>query len=360
MAEGTIAIHCPHCGYPYPMTRLQIDVYIGRSMGCMHCGKSFPVTAPAPPQQENLPEPDETAAQTPPPLQKFPPQGLPPQGPLVAPPAPAEQSGLGWLAMAAGVLFIVLAAVAAICGYSGSSGNAIKAASRSRMPITLLQIAYGIAVVGAIAGVAAVLHRRRSQAGDTRHQAGGIAGAAAVVCLGEVVLASLLALMVMPRLNSGLAESHQAACQANLQTIGYALIAGASERTDGRFVDSLGDLVKTGKVGIDAVLCPADEHATLPKGGTPAEWAALMESGQHVSYVYLGKGMAMRPAGGRRVSTHTVLAYEPPGLHGDAESFHLLFADGTVVFARKEQANQILSELKSGQNPPPTSAAVRP
>src|SRR5215217_1632771 len=49
MAEPINVVRCPHCGYPYPMTDKQREVYIGRNMGCMNCGRPFPVPAPVPP-----------------------------------------------------------------------------------------------------------------------------------------------------------------------------------------------------------------------------------------------------------------------------------------------------------------------
>jgi hypothetical protein len=53
------------------------------------------------------------------------------------------------------------------------------------------------------------------------------------------------------------------------------------------------------------------------------------------------------------------LAYEPPGLHGEPEAFHILFADGVVLYAEKGQAAKILAELQTGQNPPPTAQMIK-
>ncbi|QOV91967.1 hypothetical protein [Humisphaera borealis] len=370
MPEGTTTIRCPYCGYPYPMSKLQLDVYIGRSMGCMNCGKSFPVVAPPPP-----PPPQDDLLQAGSELVEARRQAaiaagesaaLPPEVDIGRSPAAATQEVsapgglLAVLPIAAGALFMALAAVAAVIGYSGSSDNAIKAVSRSQTPMTLLWISYIVAAVGLVAGSIHLARTRGLRRQPGRRVRLGVAATGTIVCLTEFVLASLLALMVLPRLNEGLAEVHRAACQTNLQTIGYALIASASDRSDGRFPDSLGDLIGTGGLQADVVVCPSGGHAAAPIDLPQAEKARLVAAGQHLTYVYLGKGLAMRSAGGRRVSTHTVLAYEPPGLHGDPEGFHVLFADGAVVFATKERATKLIAELKAGQNPPPTAQAVKP
>lgn len=375
MSEGPITIRCPYCGYPYPMSKMQLDVYIGRSMGCMHCGKSFPVSAPPPPPPPPDPllaagialvqERDQTAIDAadddaPSPVSHPPPvPGRPPPQSAAEP-----QSMLGWIAVISAILFMVLAAVAAIVGYSGSSENAIKAVSRSQLPLNLLRTALFVAAAGGVLGVIAMMNIRSRPREPGRRVRFGIAAPATIVCLAECVLASLLSLMVLPGLNRGLAETHRAACQTHLQMIGYALIATASERTDGKFPDSLGDLVSGGRLAANVAVCPAGPHSPAGNEHSKNEQGRLIADGKHTTYTYLGKGLAMRASGGTRVSTHTVLAYEPPGLHGggasgDAEGFHVLFADGSVVFATKERAAKLYEELKSGQNPPPSAAGVK-
>ncbi|HEX8912944.1 MAG TPA: hypothetical protein VF796_11330, partial [Humisphaera sp.] len=56
MSEGPLTIRCPKCGHPYPMSRLQADVFRGRTMGCMACGRPFVVNFPEP-----APDPAELA-----------------------------------------------------------------------------------------------------------------------------------------------------------------------------------------------------------------------------------------------------------------------------------------------------------
>lgn len=369
MSEGPITIRCPYCGYPYPMSKLQLDIYIGRSMGCMHCGKSFAVSAPSAPPSE--PRADLGAAGTLSPAEA---PGhvsdAPPPIPTRTPATPAvattstrlaePPSSLAILAMMAAFAFMALAATAAVVGYAGSSDNAIKAVSRSQTPLILLRIALVLAAVGAAVGALAMIRDRTSGAQSNRRVRFGIAAPATVICLLELVLASLLSLMVLPGLTRGLSQSHRAACQMNLQSIGYALIATASEQVDGKFPDSLGDLISNGQIPADVFVCPAGPHTPASPTHSKREQADLIARGNHVTYTYLGKGLAMRATDGHRVSTHTVLAYEPRGLHGDDDGFHVLFADGAVVFATKERGSKLLEELQSGQNPPPSAAALKP
>lgn len=381
MPEGPITIRCTKCGYPYPMTKLQLDVFTGRSMGCMHCGKSFQVfpPPPPPPPDELLNPPDPAAYLTvgagtegqalgrSEPGADLPPAAAPSAGPATVPSAvrPGEPeppvSPSGWLSLSAGVFFAVLTAVAAVVGYAGSEDHAIKAASRSQAPLTLLKVAMVVATIGAVIGSVGVMRARRSaDPVSGRRPRMGLAVTGLVVCLAELVLASMLGLLVLPGLNRGLAETHRAACLSNLQTLGYALIARASQQTDGRFPDSLADVLDADAVHPDVMVCPAGEHPPAPDNTSTAEKVALVRSGIHVSYAYLGKGLAMRATGGKRVSTHTVLAYEPAGLHGDPEGFHVLFADGAVVFATKDAASRLREELIAGQNPPPTARVLKP
>src|SRR4051794_13741089 len=55
MADGEQTVFCPHCGYPYKMSAVQLDVYRGRNMGCMNCGRPFLVDPPAQPEPSTEP-----------------------------------------------------------------------------------------------------------------------------------------------------------------------------------------------------------------------------------------------------------------------------------------------------------------
>src|SRR5215213_8253646 len=47
-------VPCPHCGFPYPMSPMQKELYRGRTLSCNNCAKPFsadnltPVEMPAP------------------------------------------------------------------------------------------------------------------------------------------------------------------------------------------------------------------------------------------------------------------------------------------------------------------------
>src|SRR5690348_16692655 len=89
-SQPTNVVTCPHCGYPYPMTGLQLEVYYGRNMGCMNCGHPFKVEPPPPPSPPAAEELQPTEEQ---------PQPVPhgsgaysAAAPLADPTAPAPQS----------------------------------------------------------------------------------------------------------------------------------------------------------------------------------------------------------------------------------------------------------------------------
>ena len=155
--------------------------------------------------------------------------------------------------------------------------------------------------------------------------------------VGELAVFGLVAALAWPSLARGLDDNRRAICLGNLQQVGYAAIAEANRRPDGRFPDAVADLVAARHVDPEAVRCP----------------------GAGDEYRYLGKGLGTRPGPGVTTATPlTVLAYEPPGHHADGGG-HVLFADGAVAYADRALAAAIAKELEAGQNPPPSAAAVR-
>lgn len=228
--------------------------------------------------------------------------------------------------------------------------------------MVLLRIALICAALAAVGGGAAVWRARAASSDPAdRRRRGGHGVAALSLGLAELLIVLLLSLIAWPSMARALGESQRATCQTNLQQIGYLLAAKANNDPNGRFPDSLQELVRSDELKASAVSCPASDIAPAPSGLSSAAQADLIAAGKHISYTYLGKGLAIRPGGGTtRAGSHTVIAYEQPGSHGDAGGLHVLFADGSVVFAEKEQARSLLAELQSGQNPPPTADSLRP
>jgi hypothetical protein len=394
MSQGslTTTVYCPRCRHPYPMTATQLSVYRGRTMGCMACGRPFEVRPPDP-----EPDPPATVAEDPGAAGEW-----PLAGGTVAAERPGEEedvaavrsavparAGTAWAGadraevpaaarlgastparagIAAALACLILVAAAGVVGYAALPPVGPSTAQSAAASLLLLRLAVGCAAVAA--GIGAVLLWRGRRSGskgpaDRRTGADGhaVVSRYAVAALGlglaELAAAALLAFVAWPPMARGLADSHRATCQGNLEQLGAAALSEATGRADGRFPDSLADLVAGGKLFPAATCCPADPRPDAANGTAPNPGPVAGAGGPPASYVYLGKGLTTRAGGGARVSTHTVLAYEVPGHHGDAGGVHVLFADGTVVFADKDQAAALLAELAAGQNPPPAAALVR-
>jgi hypothetical protein len=194
------------------MTRLQLDVYKGRSMGCMGCGRSFPVVAPPPRPRPGTAgntadagradrtrraaggcrtpgtapadprvgrnafgsaAPGPTDPYGPGPANPYEanpyeppnPYATPPAQASAAPPAPRRPAAppplVAHLGVAAAVLFAALAAAAAVVGYAGSADAAIRTAAQTRAPLWLLSAATASAAAAVALGLAGLWLVRR-------------------------------------------------------------------------------------------------------------------------------------------------------------------------------------------------------
>jgi prepilin-type processing-associated H-X9-DG protein len=90
----------------------------------------------------------------------------------------------------------------------------------------------------------------------------------------------------------------------------------------GRYPDRLEDLLLTQPIDSWAFICPST-HDTPAPGATPAQQAANLSTGGHLSYIYLAKGW-----NDYRLSPDAVIAYEPPNRHHGRGN--VLFGDGHV------------------------------
>jgi prepilin-type processing-associated H-X9-DG protein len=83
---------------------------------------------------------------------------------------------------------------------------------------------------------------------------------------------------------------------------------------------------------------------TRTTGATTRELISSFDTGEHFSYVYLGRGFTLdAPA-------TAVLIYEPLTNHGDHAN--VLFGDGHVETLLAHPAEMLIAELESGHNPP--------
>jgi len=147
-------------------------------------------------------------------------------------------------------------------------------------------------------------------------------------------------------------------CKKQMSAVGQSLSLYANENR-GAFPPALNDLIRTQDVTTDVFVCPSSSDT--PAGGDVHEArAANLEAGGHCSYIYLGAGMNWKS------EPEKVLLFEPMSNHGSG--FHMVFVDGHSEFITGPNAAQIESELRSGNNPPPsyisnsraTGAATQP
>jgi prepilin-type processing-associated H-X9-DG protein len=83
-----------------------------------------------------------------------------------------------------------------------------------------------------------------------------------------------------------------------------------------------------------------------PSGNeTPAQNWSSLETGGHLSYIYVGGNLTSSMAPG------TVVLYENPAEHGGS-GMNTLFGDGHVEFFGMVETQKILQQLKTGHNPP--------
>lgn len=374
MPEHSVVVNCPHCGYPYPMTELQREVYRGRTMGCMNCGRPFSVDRAAPPIADapaDAAEPGES--QAPSAAAAGDDDNVMPDAPITAPtggadvgqpasPAdavtgdnrPAAQAAradvrplgnpMATVGFSAALVFFVLLAVAAVTAFvTGSAGAGPNlgdppSAAAKAITTTLLALSIVVALAAIVTGWLGWARTRRPvENSGVFAPVGGRGFALAGIGLGAggLLAAGCLLSAVLPVITRDRAAADHARCRANLQQIGVAIANYASTSSGGTFPVSLDDLVASGAITPIALTCPA---AGSTDGTT--------------SYIYLGMHFTAATA-----SRTTVIAYEPVSDHGDGA--HVLFGDGTVVFCNPQQAAQLIAEVSAAQNPPPSAAAVR-
>ncbi len=384
MAASTNLVTCPHCGYPYPMTDVQREVYRGRNMGCMNCGRPFAVKDPEPkPLDPPSPTPPPAAkesavsgdrvagadasAATPdvaPQLHRTPPT----DGEASAAAAPGavaakaarraagqiasigrQPNGAAVVSIVSGGLFFLLAAASAVWAFASSMGGSsgMEGPAPEFLPTTpasILAMAAGLAaLVALISGIAGLL-ATRIKVGPTGAMRGGhksLAVAGVSLGAGGLVLGLFMLLLVSPVMADARDKANRARCQSNLEAIAVAL-TGYAQSHGGRYPDSLADLVADGSLAPESLVCTATHDTPAAGASNVAKAVALSQPG-HASYVYSGKGLTLTsPA-------DAVLAYEPLADHGDG--LHVLFCDKVILYCPQSNARQFVVEMNSGPNP---------
>jgi len=198
-------------------------------------------------------------------------------------------------------------------------------------------------VPGAIAillGLIATWRIYRGKATGASLAAGGVAiGAAGMLLSGAIFMPRILPAIDRMRY----AASSQALCVDHFRAIERALQDHAAAN-DGKFPDSVADLVESGALKAEALICPAGSD-TKAVGLNAAETAARIRNGGHCSYIYVGMGLT------KTAPQECVLLYEPMNVHRD-EGIRVLFVDGRIEKIGKIEAARAVERLSRGMNPP--------
>jgi predicted Zn finger-like uncharacterized protein/prepilin-type processing-associated H-X9-DG protein len=313
MAEAN-QITCPHCGQPYAVRPEQRAQYHGRTINCTKCGQAFVVSAPltggpaTPPPLIAAPS-SPYAASAP---YAQPPPGYAPQYPPPGygyPPYPHPSGPTSGWATAA-LIFGILGFCLPIIG----------------------------SLLGIIFGIVGISKTRESRAGGR-----GMAVAGLVLGIVTLLAAPIWIAILLPAVSRVREQNNRVKCAADMRTLAQAMLMYANANGD-QYPDSLEGLLKTDPSLSPAVfVCPSSDK-TPPDNSSPQKFAADIASGQHTSYIYLGKGLNVRePA-------DTVLIYEPLEDHA-REGMNVLFGDGHVQFLDRYQSQTILDERAAGTSP---------
>lgn len=164
---------------------------------------------------------------------------------------------------------------------------------------------------------------------------------------GAAVLVLLLVLVLLPPLNRAREQARRVQCASNMRQIGQAMMIYANGNAM-QFPDKLDKLLLIAPNS--AFVCPSCGHTPAP-GATPQIQASNLYKGGHLSYVYVGAGMAMNAASMNPATT--IVLHEPLTNHGDG--INVLYADGSVAFLPRNAALAALQVLAAPPTLPPTT-----
>ena len=322
MAEAN-QISCPHCGQPYFVRPEQWAQYHGRTINCTKCARPFVVTAPA----EMLPAAGAPGVPPPSPPDAGQPSPFAPQQPY--PPAPG-----GYPQSPAGYPSQYPPYPPQTYGAPSTNGWAVTSLVSGIMSFCIPVLGSLVAIITGILGIA----------GSTRRRIGGKGMAVTGLVLGLIsTLFWLLAILALtPAVTHAREVARRAACASNERQIGSALLVYAGSH-GGRFPDKLEDVLQTTSLPARVFVCP-DDDKTPPSGGTPQMLAAQIGNGKHCSYVYVGAGLSTTEGAA------TVVLYEPLADHR-RQGMNVLFADGSVKWVDRADAQRILHQRVAGVSP---------
>jgi prepilin-type processing-associated H-X9-DG protein len=152
--------------------------------------------------------------------------------------------------------------------------------------------------------------------------------------MGALILMFLLASVLLPSLCRSAETANLVKCSINLKQIGMAIDQYARDH-NGQYPDSFATVLRNEDLVAAVFNCPSSGESPA-EGATPEAIAANLGEGNHLSYIYAGRGM-----NAASVSAATVMAYEPLSNHG--LGMNVLYGDGHVEWVKQADAERIIA-----------------
>jgi len=167
-------------------------------------------------------------------------------------------------------------------------------------------------------------------------------GAQVLATQSQVLLAqnAMLASILLPSLNRARETANRVKCASNERQIAMAMTMYANAH-NGKFPNTMGELIKTQDIGLDAFVCPSANTPVPTNLKNPDEMADWIDA--HSDYVYLGRGKTSS------APPDEIVLYEKPGDHG-YDGINITYGDGHVEF---QGATGAVKELQKANQPVP-------
>ena len=145
-------------------------------------------------------------------------------------------------------------------------------------------------------------------------------------------------------------RANRVKCASNMRQIGQAIELYA-KKNEGHYPDALPVLVATTDLNPEVFVCPSGNQDKAV-GANMEEILEQLTKPEHMSYIYVGKGMTTSTPG------DTIVVYESPRNH-EEEGGNVLYADGHAEWCNAKQLQEIISQAQT-RPAPQTPPATRP